>query len=81
MQLCRSCHLLGVAGAPAISDYAAWQSRLAKDRQILYESAIQGIPGDKGRSMSPRGGNDALADVNVQLAVDFMVAAVEELQR
>ena len=81
MQVCRNCHLLGVAGAPAISDYAAWQSRLARDRQSLYQKAIQGIRGDDGWRMPPRGGNDALADVDVQLAVDFMIAAVEDLQR
>ncbi len=81
MQVCRNCHLLGVAGAPAISDYATWQSRLARERQSLYQNAIQGIRGDDGWRMPPRGGNDALADVDVQLAVDFMIAAVEDLHR
>lgn len=81
MQVCRNCHLLGVAGAPAISDYAAWQSRLDRDRRSLYENAIQGIGGENGWRMPPRGGNDALADVDVERAVDFMLAAVEELRR
>jgi cytochrome c5 len=81
MRVCRNCHLLGVAGAPAVSDAAAWQSRLARDRQSLYRSAIEGIGDADGWRMPPRGGNDALTDYDVQRAVDYMVAAVEELQR
>jgi cytochrome c5 len=81
MQVCRNCHLLGVAGAPALADYAAWQSRLARDRQSLYENAIDGIRGDNGWRMPPRGGNDALSDGDVKRAVDFMLAAVEQLNR
>ena len=81
MQVCRNCHLMGVAGAPALSDYAAWQSRLARDRQSLYENAINGIPGDSGWRMPPRGGSDALSDGDVERAVDFMLAAVQHLRR
>jgi cytochrome c5 len=31
--------------------------------------------------MPPRGGNDALSDGDVKRAVDFMLAAVEQLNR
>ena len=31
IQVCRNCHLTGVAGAPALRDYAAWQPGLAID--------------------------------------------------
>jgi cytochrome c5 len=80
MQVCRNCHLMGVAGAPAISDYAAWQDRLAADRTDLYQGAIRGIGGEGAWSMPPRGGNDALSDADVRRAVDFMLAAVEALR-
>lgn len=81
MQVCRNCHLVGVAGAPAIADYAAWQPRLARERRSLYDSAIRGIGDANGWRMPPRGGNDALSDGDVRRAVDYMVAAVEHLRR
>jgi cytochrome c5 len=81
MRVCRNCHLLGVAGAPAISDFPAWRPRLARDRQTLYASAIRGIQDEDGWRMPPRGGNDGLSDRDVRRAVDYMLAAVEELNR
>jgi len=80
MQVCRNCHLMGIAGAPAISDYSAWEPRISGTRASLYESAVQGI-GEKGDwRMPPRGGNDNLSDDDVRRAVDFMIAAVEQLR-
>ena len=81
MQVCRNCHLMGVAGAPAISDYPAWQPRLSGSRERLYQSAINGIPAETGWRMPPRGGNDVLTDDDVRRAVDYMIVAVEETQR
>jgi len=80
MQVCRNCHLMGVAGAPAIGDYTAWNRRIAKGTAALYSSAIRGIQGETGWSMPPRGGNDALSDKEVRLAVDFMLAAARDAQ-
>ena len=77
MQVCRNCHLRGVAGAPAIDDYAAWESRTDEGREPLYRSAIDGIADATGWRMPPRGGNDALSDDEVRRAVDFMLAAVQ----
>lgn len=79
MQVCRNCHLMGVAGAPAIADAGAWQQRLAGNRERLYASAINGIGTPGAWTMPPRGGNAALSDADVQRAVDFMIAAVEAL--
>jgi cytochrome c5 len=79
MQVCRNCHLMGVAGAPAISDYAAWQPRLAKERDSLYNNAVRGIGDDGVWAMPPRGGDQTLSDDEVRRAVDFMIAAVETL--
>ena len=80
MQVCRNCHLMGIAGAPAISDSAAWASRRSDNRNRLYENAIRGIGSEGGWSMPPRGGNETLSDHDVRLAVDFMIASVEALQ-
>ena len=79
-QACRNCHLTGVAGAPALRDYLAWQPRLAKGREALYASALNGIPDAAGWRMPPRGGNPALSDEQVKRAVDFTLAAVEKLE-
>lgn len=80
MGTCRNCHLLGISGAPAVSDYAAWQARIEKDRDLLYQSALNGIKGEDGEfRMPPRGGNPQLKDEQVRLAVDYMLASVRQL--
>ncbi len=78
---CRACHLLGVAGAPALTDFAQWDQRLPKGKELLYQSALNGIRGDDGKyRMPPRGGNDRLTEEQVRLAVDYKIAAVEALK-
>ena len=80
MGTCRNCHLLGVSGAPAVSDSMAWESRIGKGVEVLYQSALQGIRGEDGNyRMPPRGGNSQLKDEQVYQAVDYMVASVREL--
>ena len=79
MQVCRNCHLSGVAGAPAVNDSAAWQQRLAKGKETLYRNAIDGIAIESGWTMPPRGGVDRLSDTDVRLAVDYMLAAQAEI--
>lgn len=75
MQVCRNCHLAGIAGAPRVDDASAWRQRAAQGRQALYTSAISGIPGTDGDwKMPPRGGNDSLTDESVRRAVDYMLA-------
>lgn len=81
MGTCRACHLMGVAGAPAITDYASWEPRLVKGMAALYQGPIQGIKGEDGKyRMPPRAGNDRLSDYQIERAVDYMVAAVEEIR-
>lgn len=78
MQVCRNCHLTGVAGAPAIADYAAWAKRRQKGVDILYANALKGIVDDNGSwRMPPRGGNDALSDEQVRRAVYYMLEAAQ----
>lgn len=82
MGTCRACHLLGVAGAPAVTDYANWEPRIAKGMQALYKGPINGIKGESGKyKMPPRAGNDRLADSQIERAADYMVASVEYLRQ
>jgi cytochrome c5 len=68
-QACAFCHDKGVAGAPKTGDVAAWSARLAQGMDTLYTVALRG----KG-AMPAKGGNPALADADVNAAVDYMVA-------
>jgi cytochrome c5 len=82
MGTCRACHLMGAAGAPAVTDYDNWEPRIAKGLRALFESPIHGIKGDDGKyKMPPRGGNDRLTDRQIEAAVEYMVASVEYLHQ
>jgi cytochrome c5 len=70
---CAACHSAGIAGAPKSGDKAAWAPRIAQGKPTLYEHAIKGYIGKAG-AMPAKGGNSALADADVQAAVDYMVA-------
>jgi cytochrome c5 len=70
---CVACHGAGIAGAPKSGDKAAWAPRVAQGKPTLYERAIKGYQGKAG-VMPAKGGNSALADADVQAAVDYMVA-------
>jgi len=73
---CEACHANDVAGAPLVNNKAAWAPRLAKGKDALYRSALNGLTGPKGTQMPPRGGNDKLTDDQVKAAVDYMAAIV-----
>lgn len=68
-QSCAVCHDKGVAGAPRISDTAAWSPRLARGMDAMYATALNG----KG-AMPPKGGNPALGETDVKAAVDYLAA-------
>ena len=70
---CAVCHSAGIAGAPKSGDKVAWAPRIAQGKPTLYEHAIKGYIGKVG-AMPAKGGNSALADADVQAAVDYMVA-------
>ena len=80
MGTCRNCHLMGVSGAPAVTNYEAWAPRIEKGKPALYQSALNGLKGEDGKfRMPPRGGNTQLSDEQVRQAVDYMVASVKAL--
>lgn len=71
---CIACHLSGAANAPKLGDKAAWEPRIAKGKDALYASAINGMP---GTPMAPRGTCAACSDDELKIAVDFMVSKVQ----
>ena len=70
---CVACHDAGIAGAPKVGDKSQWAKHIAKGRDTLYASAVNGVQGSTG-AMPPKGGNPALSNVEVKAAVDYMVA-------
>ncbi|MEX2481846.1 MAG: c-type cytochrome [Gammaproteobacteria bacterium] len=70
---CFVCHTPGAAGAPKLSDTAAWKTRLEKGIEALYHSSINGFMGDAGM-MPPKGGRPDFSDEDVKAAVDYMVS-------
>ena len=70
---CVACHDAGIAGAPKVGDKGQWAKRIAKGRDALYASSVNGIQGSAG-VMPAKGGNPALSDAEVKAAVDYIVA-------
>lgn len=68
---CMACHATGAAGAPMLGDVAAWEPRIAKGMEALYDSGINGVAGS---SMIAKGGCMDCSDEEIRAAVDFMVA-------
>jgi len=70
---CVACHDAGIAGAPKVGDKSQWAKHIAKGRDTLYASAVNGVQGSTG-AMPAKGGNPGLSDAEVRAAVDYMVA-------
>ena len=68
-QVCAACHAAAVLNAPVPGDAAAWEPRLAKGKEALYASSINGI-----NAMPAKGGRADMSDENIKVAVDFMLA-------
>ncbi|WP_303908551.1 c-type cytochrome [Thiohalomonas denitrificans] len=69
-KVCVACHASGAAGAPKMGDGAAWEPRIAKGMDALYQSANTGVP---GTAMMPKGNCLDCSGEDLQAAVDFMV--------
>lgn len=65
---CVICHAAGVAGAPKLTDAAAWESRLANGREAVTQNAINGMGG-----MPPRGTCMDCSDEELDAAVEYML--------
>jgi cytochrome c5 len=68
---CMACHSTGAAGAPKYGDAAAWADRIAKGKEALYASGLNGVP---GTGMVAKGGCVACSEEEIDAAVDYMVA-------
>ncbi|MEZ5573483.1 MAG: c-type cytochrome [Halioglobus sp.] len=68
---CTACHSTGAAGAPKYGDVAAWEPRIAKGMDALYNSGVNGVP---GTGMVAKGGCAACSEEEIDAAVDYMVA-------
>lgn len=64
---CLACHGTGVANAPKFKDEGDWAPYIKQGYESLVKNAIDGIG-----AMPPRGGNSALADIEVARAVVYM---------
>lgn len=69
-QFCGTCHKTGVANAPKFADKAAWEPRIARGKDALYQSAINGVA---GTAMTPKGSCMNCSDDELKAAVDYMV--------
>lgn len=65
---CQQCHGLGVAGAPAVGDAAAWAPRQAQGLPALLARVQAGIP----PAMPPRGGCLRCDDATLEALVRWM---------
>lgn len=70
--LCTGCHTSGAGGAPKL-DGAGMGARAAQGLDLLVKHAIEGYTGTAG-VMPAKGGNPALTDEQVKVAVEWMVA-------
>jgi cytochrome c5 len=66
--VCVICHSSGLVGAPKAGDKAVWKELIAEGHTDLWGSAMAGV-----RRMPPMGGEPALRDIEVALAVNHMV--------
>lgn len=74
---CMVCHDSGATNAPRITDLPEWRTRIAKGREALYHSAINGYQGSRGY-MPPKGGSPgSWSDAQVRAAVDYIIYNVE----
>ena len=71
VQVCKTCHDPGLAGAPKTGDKSVWTSRLAQGQATVVAHAIAGYQG-KGGVMPAKGGNPDLTDAEVERAVVHM---------
>ena len=66
--VCKTCHEAGLVGAPKIGDRAAWAPRIKQGENELFAHALKGTL----KGMPPKGGNQDLADIEVERGVVYM---------
>lgn len=71
-QFCTTCHAAGVAGAPMLDDAAAWEPRLAKGMDTLWDHTLNGF-----NAMPAKGTCMNCSDDELRGALNYMVDQVE----
>jgi cytochrome c5 len=66
--VCKTCHEAGLVGAPKKGDKAAWAPRIKRGVDALFASALNGT----SKGMPPKGGDQNLADIEVERGVVYM---------
>lgn len=66
--VCKTCHEAGLVGAPKVGDKAAWAPHIKMGMAALFASALKGT----SKGMPPKGGDQNLADIEVQRGVVYM---------
>ena len=66
---CAICHAAGVAGAPKFGVSEDWAARIAKGKEVLYQSSINGLP----PAMPAKGMCFSCSDDDLKALVDYMV--------
>jgi cytochrome c5 len=67
-QFCGTCHRMGVAGAPVLGDAEAWEPRIAKGMDTLWDHTLNGFNG-----MPAKGACATCSDDELRAALDYMV--------
>ena len=70
---CATCHNAAVAGAPKFGDAEQWASRIAKGKEVLYASSINGMP----PAMPAKGMCFSCSDDDLKALVDYMVESAQ----
>ena len=65
---CLACHTTGAGGAPKIGDADAWNLRLEKGIETLYDNAYNGI-----NTMPAKGVCSDCTEAEIQAAVDYII--------
>lgn len=72
---CQVCHAKGVNKAPIYGNAEAWAPHLAKGKDVLYQSALNGF---NNGAMPPRGTCADCTDDEIKATVDFLMQAAKK---
>ena len=80
-RVCSACHANDLSEAPQLKRPAMWTARVAKGRDALYHSALNGFVGPTGEEMPARGGRPELSDAEVRAAVDYILQTLDSTRK
>jgi len=72
---CSACHNTGLNNAPKLADAEAWEPRVAKGIDALYESAVNGF---NNGAMPPKGTCMSCSNDVLHATVDYMLGSLEQ---